>query len=170
MKSITLAAMVAFVWTTMNAQTTDNWVYTDALEPSWIDASWGTTREFASPERASEGTRSIKVIQRPRCGLMFLSGDARTPNSLISSQYGSVEFSVYNTTPGLALAIHLETKEGSVSSSHVMKDIPTNQWTNVAVSLSTLNPKNLPIHKIVIQNRTDLTATYFVDGLRFVGK
>jgi hypothetical protein len=157
------------VWsftTAPSSSSSDLWVYQDAFLTPWSDYSWGATNVLLSTEHVYAGSFALKSTQTAWGAISSYSSTGVNP-----SLYSSMSFLVYPTTAGLGFYIFLQSDQSSTTLPTVIipsSNLPLNQWTVVTIPLSQLDPTNLPINRINIQNSGG-SPTFFLDNLRFVG-
>ncbi|MBI4548567.1 MAG: T9SS type A sorting domain-containing protein [Ignavibacteriae bacterium] len=147
--------------------TSDQHVYIDALQSPWINASWGSVNTLTSTEQIYNGLHSLKAVQNAWGAVSFHSGDWSAPVNVDPALYSKFEFAVYNTTSGLNLNIYFSNDLGGSFIDVFQNNIPVNQWMVISIPITQLNPNNLDIHRIHIQNYTSSSKTYYVDNIRF---
>ncbi len=146
----------------------DVWIYQDALGAQWYDWSWNSANVYSNTWPVYAGSMSLKITQSAWGGFYLHSGLYGTPVSINPAFYGQVQFAIYNMTPGLNLNVYLGNGAGgSFPTANVQYNIPVNQWVTVSVPISKLDPNNLQINRLCIQNYIGSTATYYIDNLRF---
>jgi hypothetical protein len=150
------------------AAVADNWLYQDGIVAPWRDSSWSSTIDYANTEHVFSGSTSLKAIQQAWGAVSMRSGPMGAGIDVPPTPYTGVEFAVYNTTPGLVLDVFGYNDQGDIFPDNVQSNIPVNQWTVITVPMSQLNPNNLVLHRINIQNYTRLAPTYYVDNVRLV--
>ena len=145
------------------------WVYQDALETPWEDASWGATVRFGHNRNIYDGARSIKVTQYPGGALSLRSGSSDTP-APVDPNYTNLEFAILTKKNGLSLVITGSNESGDVFPDVNYGAVTRYQWTIVSIPMSTLNPDNKVIHQITIRDISGKRKmVYFIDNLQFVG-
>jgi hypothetical protein len=139
----------------------DEWVYTDAIDNGWFDASSATVN-FSAPSPVEDGSFSISVSAQP--------GGALNLNHapFDSSGYSAISFWI-NGGPTGGQTLEMQALIGNVPQPPVSLATPTaNTWQNVSVSLASLGVANQPnLNGFYIFNPTGATEpVFFVDDIR----
>jgi hypothetical protein len=145
------------------------WVYQESLTPSWINASWAGTYTLNSTEQQNTLPNSIKCATNSWGGLRLRSGNWGTVLKINTTAYSKLEFRLFNRSAGLRLNLYLASESGGTFPLVSFRDIPVDQWVTISSSMAALNPGNLPIQFIIMQNNTSSACTFYVDDLRLVG-
>jgi hypothetical protein len=149
--------------------TSDLWVYQESLAPGWINVSWGGTVTLNSTEQSLSPPNSIKCAMGSFGGLRLRSSNWGSNVLIDPSQYSKLEFSLFNTTPGLPLIISFSNEQGGSFPSVIYSSMPLNQWVTVSFPMSQLDPNNLPIQFLAMQSNSNAASTFYVDNIRLVG-
>ncbi|HUL44373.1 MAG TPA: Ig-like domain-containing protein [Bacteroidota bacterium] len=144
------------------------WVYQDSLVKPWRDTSWGALNNYKSTEQVYAGTYAIKTVQSAWGAYSARSGTLSSPVHVVPQQYSELQFSVYNTTPGLVLNVYCYNDHGDVFPNILQESVPLNQWSVISVPMNQLDPNNYVIDRICIQNYTPSSSSYYLDNILFV--
>jgi len=162
------AYSAAWTFTTQSSSVADQWISNDGIVSPWIDASWSATNTFSNTSVIYAGTTSIKTVLGGWGALRFHSGSWGTPVNVNPAGYSTLEFAVYATAGSASLDISVGNDATSMLTQVVYANLPVNQWVIISYPLSTLNPGNLPITYLTIENGTAGSQTFYVDNIRFV--
>ncbi len=143
-------------------------IYQDNLN-NWIDASWGETENYSSTQPVYAGTNSIKVVQGAWGALRLLSGSWGTPVLINPANYKSLQFAVYGESTGLNFSIYFENNSKGYFPAISYGSIPANQWTVITIPISIIDPNNLLIRDLVIQEVSGKKLTYDLDNVILTG-
>ena len=151
------------------SNSSDDYAYQDNLSSSWTNISWSITPNFTSTKIVYAGSYSLNVQQNAWGALRLLSGSWAAPQEIDPANYNSLQFAVYGESANLNLNIYAEnTSKGSFPTvSYGL--VPANQWTIVSIPIKTLDPNNLSIDQIVIQDVNGTAVTYDLDNIKFSG-
>lgn len=140
-------------------------IYRDDLESDWINSSWNSSTDFSNSEQIYAGTRSIKVIQERWGALSMHSGNWGQSEDLKTADYQDLEFYIYAGSKELDLSVSFE-NDGSSSFPKVnYGTVPVNQWKTISIPVQELNPDNKIVHRVVIQDVTGSSRTFYVDDV-----
>lgn len=153
----------------MSMSSSDLWIYQDALQSPWINASWSATITFNSTEQSYNGTSSIKTALTSAWGALSLHYDYWWTPGISPSSYASLDFAVYAPSSGTMLSVFAENDQGQSFPKVNYGTIPANQWTTISVTMSQLSPNGQTINRIAIQEISGVARTFYVDDLRFSG-
>ena len=165
----TSSVSVTVANTVLVSNTSDDYAYQDNLSPSWTNTSWSITPNFTSTKFVYAGSYSLNMQQNAWGALRLLSGTWASPQEINTANYNSLQFAVYGETSNLNLNVYAEnTSKGSFPTvSYGL--VPANQWTIVSIPIKTLDPNNLSIDQIVIQDVNGTSVTYDLDNIKFSG-
>ncbi len=167
--NIATVSVTVTVSNSTGSSTSDLIVSDDSLHTPWINASWSATVTFGSAEQHFTGTTSIKVVQSAWGALRVHSGQWGSPVNVNPANYTSLNFEIYGGTAGISLGVYFENDLGSSFPAVQYVWIPANKWTAMSLPMSTLNPNNAAIDRIVIQDMTGRVKTFYVDDIHFAG-
>jgi len=148
---------------------TDRVVYEESLLAPWINASWGSTVNFANTSPVGSGTKSIRIDEVGWGGFSVHSGQWGSAIPLDPARYQSLDMQVFSSTPGFQMIVRLENDAGNTFPAVNAGTIPANQWVSISVSMSQLNPQNLSFDRFDTFDANGTSRTYYLDGIRFVG-
>ncbi len=151
-----------------NVSSSDLVIYQDALTPIWINTSWAGTYTFNNTEQSVSPPNSIKCVTNSYGAMRVRSSDWSSIVLVNPSLYSRLEFSIYNTTPGLSLNIALSNDAG-VFATMLYTTAPLNQWATVSYPISQLDPANTTFQFITWQSNTTASKTFYIDNIRLVG-
>jgi hypothetical protein len=143
------------------------WLFRDALQAPWIDASWVTHKlDNTSPVQA--GSRSISVTMTPWTGLSFAHvGFSTVGHTTFSMQVNG------GTRAGNALLLRALvngawTAGTLLGPNCVGGTIPANAWTRCDVPITAIAPLGSTVTNVVLQEARGLTLpTFYVDEVGF---
>jgi hypothetical protein len=144
-------------------------VYGDAIVSPWVNASWGSTNTFSSPEKVYDGSYALKTQQNAWGAFSVHNGSWTTPVALNTDGFDSLRFAVYPETTGLSIAVFLENDATGPFGSVTRSNIPAKQWSVVSIPIGALNPSSQVVHRLNIQNNTSQTRVYHIDRVEFTG-
>jgi len=144
-------------------------VFDDSLRYPWINTSWNATVTLGSTEQKYSGSKSIKVAQGAWGALRLHNGSWSKPVDILPATYPTVSFAIYGGASGISMSVNLASD--SKGTFPAIKDIsvPANQWKTFSYSMSQLNPNNLVVNSIVLQDISGTAKTFYVDDLQFNG-
>ncbi len=148
--------------------TSDLTIYQDNLN-GWIDASWGETENYSSTQPVYAGSNAVKVVQGAWGALRLLSGSWSSPVLINPANYQSLQFAVYGESTSLNLSIYFENNSKGYFPAINYGSIPANQWTVITIPMYTINPNNLLIRDLVIQDISGKRLTYDIDNIVLKG-
>ena len=140
-------------------------VYQDELNPDWFNSSWNVNMNFNATEHIYSGNSSLKVIQQAWGGLRFISGSWSSLVELDPQHLKTLEFAIYGESSNMNINIYLENKSKGSFPTISYGTIPSGKWTLVSVPISTLDPNNLPIGRVIIQDVSGKSVTYDIDNI-----
>ncbi len=141
----------------------DALIYDEALDASWSDWSWGSTRNFADATRARSGTVSIRVDYQGWGGLS-LAGAQPVPVTSTSR----LRMWLYSPT-AVSLQVSAQADTASPPPANVTVALRANRWTAVALSPAQLGNLNR-IQRINVQLNGAGAATVNVDQVRVTAR
>ncbi|MBO6622517.1 MAG: hypothetical protein JJ892_07260 [Balneola sp.] len=144
-------------------------IYDDQLSSPWINTSWSSTIDWNNSEQAKSGSKSIKVSQNAWGALSLRSGEWGKGVDVDPSKYTTVEFDVFATSNNTKFSLLLENDLSTSFDKYQVGTVATNQWTNISVPLSSLNPNSVPFHRINILEVSGFSKTYYIDNVKLVG-
>ena len=162
------AYSAAWSFTTQQSSVADQWISNDGIVSPWIDASWSATNTFSNTSVIYAGTTSIKTVLGGWGALRFHSGSWGTSVNVNPAGYSALEFAVYATAGSASLDISVGNDATSMFTQVVYANLPVDQWVIISYPLSTVNPGNLPMTYLTIENGTAGSQTFYVDNIRFV--
>lgn len=113
-------------------------VYTDNLVNAFQDWSWNCTRSFTNTSPVNSGSHSISVAITSGGGALSLQYQA----GFNTSPYASLSFWVNGGASGGQRLQLLGTLANSGQVAYALPRLPTNQWQQISVPLSTLGVAN----------------------------
>lgn len=146
-------------------------IYDDKLAPGYSDWSWGGTREFQSTEQVQNGSNAVRFTPAPWSGFYL-----HTDNQIDANLYESLQFSVRGTADGQKLSVVLyDNNNQAIGNFRPLGefggDVPNGSWKTYTIPLSVLNPSNLPMKGLALQEVTGHNqAPFFFDDIFFKGK
>ncbi len=143
------------------------WIYQDALQNPWINASWSATINFSNSAPVASGTSSIQVVNAPWGAFALHYGNWGT-GYVDSSTYTAVQFQVHSAT-SITLNLMLQSDAKTKFPNVAYGTIPAGQWTTVSVSLNQLDPGNFKFSGIDVMETSGVQKTYYVDNLQLLG-
>ncbi len=146
----------------------DLWIYQDALQTPWIDASWTATVTYGSTDRAYAGTTSVKVAQGAWGGLSFHFGSWGGAG-INTTAYSAVSFAVYGGASGANITALFENDARSSFPSVALGTVAANTWKVISVPIAALNPNAYAVNRLDIMEVSGGARTYYVDNIRLVG-
>jgi hypothetical protein len=149
------------------AAVSDLWIYEESLVPSWSNASWAGTYDFASTEESYSPPYSVKCATTAYGGLRLRSVNGGTVVNIDPLIYARVEFRVMSASPNLKLSVSLSNASNGTFPYVRYKNFPTNQWVTISCPMSMLNPGNLPIQLLTVQSNNPTGRLFYVDDIRF---
>jgi len=145
----------------------DLFVYQDNLSSNWSNSSWSITANFTSTQPVYSGTNAMKINQNAWGALRLLSGTWGSPNPIDPSKYQSLQFAIYGEGTGLNISVCFDgTTKGSFPVINY-GSVPANQWTVITIPLTSLDPGNISIRDLVIEDVSGKNLTYDIDNLKF---
>lgn len=151
-------------------QSTDSTSYTiyeESLDNGWINASWNADINLTSTEQKYAGTNSIKIIQSSWGALSLRSGNWGASEDVNTGQYGSLQFAVWPEGQNLNMRIYFQNDENASFQKVALGSLASGQWNRVSVPVSELNPDNIPVNRLNIQETSGQTKTFFIDQMGF---
>jgi hypothetical protein len=142
---------------------TDLPIYTDSLQNSWQDWSWGT-RNLANASPAHSGSMSIAASLNAWEALSFWHPEFDTTG------YGSFSFWAHGGTAGGQL-LQVYGQYGTNSGpTYSLSALPANSWQQFTIPLSSLGVANQSnFSRITIQlTSSGTTGTFYVDDITLV--
>lgn len=142
-------------------------IYTDALQTVWINSSWSSNTDLSNSEQVFEGQRSIKVDQRSWGALALHSGKWGESEDVSTGRYQTLQLAVYGGNGELDMSISLQNDHGSSFPKVNYGSVPSNQWKTISIPVQELNPENQIVHRLVIQDVSGSSKTFYVDKILF---
>lgn len=149
-------------------------VYQDGLAPDWQNWSWGANLDL---QTSDQGIGDVPLIAAQLEPWGSISLRRTTPFS--SEEYWWLELDVQGSSDEEPqLRVYLETADGVRLPAAPVNDcrnipgghIEANVWKRVRILLHHLNPDNLPVARLTIQNISgDPSSLFWVDNIRLVG-
>ena len=136
-------------------------MYADALDSSWEDWSWDTTRDFNNKTPIHSGSASIAVTYTANWGGLYLHADPPIP----AEDYSAVRFWVHGGSTG-GQPVKLYVNDGA---EYYNFTVPANAWSEVTVPLAALgDPATLSA--VVWQDYAGgIQPTFYLDDISLVG-
>ncbi len=144
-------------------------VFDDFLAAPWSNSSWSATVDLANTTPVFSGTRSIAVAETGWGALSLESGNWNDVILVDPTRYQGLELQVYASGTGFNLGVQLEDDKGNPFPP-VVTAIPANQWTSLSLSMTALDPSARPFDHVDVFDNDGKNRTYYVDGVRFLGK
>jgi hypothetical protein len=142
-------------------------VYEESLESPWINASWNATVSFNNTEQSYEGSYSIKVAQNSWGALRVHSGQWGNSVPVNTSNYNVLQFAVHGGAVGVSIGVFFQNDQNQSFPAIRYIWIQPKQWKVISLPVTQLNPNNLVVHSLVIQDMSGRPRTFYVDNLRF---
>jgi hypothetical protein len=141
----------------------DQFIYTDSLQPGWDDWSWSATRNFASTGTTHSGSAAISVAITASYGALSLHH-----NDLDTSSYTNLTFWVHGgSSGGQLLQMYAELSSGGLPSI-ALPPLVANTWQQLSFSLAALGVANQPnFSRFSLQDRSGAgAATFYLDDIK----
>jgi hypothetical protein len=137
-------------------------IYTDSIQNSWNNWSWGSTINFGNTSPVHSGSRSISITMTNRSAGLYLE---HTPFD--STPYGNLTFWVNGGSSGAQPLAVRATLGGTVTGSQYNFSPTAGGWQQITVALSSLGVASQPnLDGIWIQSRSDSAlSTFYVDDM-----
>lgn len=158
------ALLLACVVTPLQAQQ-NMAVYTDSLQNSWNNWSWGSTINLSSTAYVHSGSKAMAITITDGWAALYLQHA-----DFDSSPYGNLVFWVHGgTSGGQPLALILTTNNTSTGA-HYNFTPAAGVWQQISVPLSTLKADGKPnVDGIWIESQSRASLpTFYVDDMTFV--
>ena len=155
----TSAASTALSLKTVACPTSNTAIYSEALDASWVDWSWNSTRNFASAAPVKVGTRAIRADLAAWGGvsLRHASGVALSPTS-------TLRFWAYSPV-AVPLRVYVQTQDSNAESGNFYVTLPAGVWTDVVVTKAQMGNPNL-VKRINLQLNSATATTVNFDEIR----
>ena len=142
-------------------------IYTDDLQPGWLDASWSAVRNYRATGRSHSGARAIAATLDGFGAVAFLR-ERSAPALAYKSSY-LVEFYLYGTPQ--ILWVWLSDSRGA-SSPKARLDVcgnPVGNWALIRLRLDNPSSTGSAPDKIVLQNGSGYPSpTFLLDDVRIL--
>ncbi len=148
------------------AQTTDQAIYTDALQNGWANWSWTATIDLADTAVVHSGSKSIAVTITGAWGALYLHHTA-----FDSTPYASVSFWINGgSVGGQKLLVQGELSGAGQTPGVQLPQLSANTWQPFTIALSSLGVANQPnLDGLWLQDRSGTAApTFYVDDMSLV--
>ncbi|MCF7802568.1 MAG: fibronectin type III domain-containing protein [Candidatus Marinimicrobia bacterium] len=143
-------------------------IYDEALLSPWINSSWSASVSFSNSELPYNGTKSVKVSQSAWGALSLHSGSWGSAVDAGTANYSSLEFMVYAATGDIQFNISLQNDDGGSFPKVKSETISGNGWVKISIPVDDLNPQNLAVHRLNLQEISGASQTYYVDNIQWV--
>jgi hypothetical protein len=137
-------------------------IYTDSLQNSWNNWSWGSTINFGNTSPVHSGSRSISITITNASAGLYLE---HTPFD--STPYGNLTFWVNGGSSGAQPLAVRATLGDTVTGSQYNFSPTAGGWQQITVALSSLGVASQPnLDGIWIQSQTNSAlSTFYVDDM-----
>ncbi|HWX21313.1 MAG TPA: glycoside hydrolase family 44 protein [Candidatus Binatia bacterium] len=155
------ACLIASAVSRLSAQT-DQQVYTDSLQNSWNNWSWGSTINLGNTSPVYDGSSSISITITNGYAALYLEHTA-----FDSTPYTNLTFWVHGgSSAGQPLAVRA-TLGGTVTSNQYNFSPTASTWQQITVPLSSLGVASQPnLDGIWIQSQSgSALSTFYVDDM-----
>lgn len=144
-------------------------IFDESLQAPWINNSWSATVAFNSTEQASGGASSIKVATSPWGALSIHHGTWGSSPGVNGADYGFLNLDLYAVSSGTSISIFFENDLGQSFPKKNVGTVAAGSWSRVSIPMNELNPDNLVVHRISVQELSGSAKTFYVDGFGFGG-
>ena len=152
----------AFVVDTSNLM-----IYHGKLASGWNNTSWNVTANFTNSNIQYINQNTMNIIQDNGGALRLLSGSWSSPVEINPTEYKTLQFAIFGEGSNLNISVYLENSSNGFFPTVKYGIVQANKWSNISLSLFSLDPNNLTFDRIVIEDVSGKQVTYDIGNLIF---
>jgi len=160
--AFSISVVSCWIAVTPSLAQTNQQIYTDSLQNSWNNWSWGSTISFANTSPVHSGSSSISITITNGYAALYLEHV-----DFDSNPYTNLTFWVHGGSSG-EQALAVRATLGGTVTTNLCKFSPTaGTWQQITVTLSSLGVANQPnLDGIWIQSQSaSALSTFYVDDM-----